>query len=190
MAPRIEAPAFAKSSSAPYPTSTTCPSIPPAGVAGDHPADFSRTGNFTGPSNSSLVSPSLHVTGSMYFSVCTSTPAARNAARPHSTALAISGDPVTRPPISSVSRRRFSSSGDEPITIGKIFDAASAHDDGSVVEQPALPGALCAVLNGSFFAGGSCPCAGGRHATKQKSRKGRSIVRHSIRWLSFLEILM
>src|SRR6266853_3860471 len=164
MAPRIEAPAFAKSSSAPYPTSTTCPSIPPAGVAGDHPADFSRTGNFTGPSNSSLVSPSLHVTGSVYFSVWTSTPAARNAPTPHSTALAISGDPVTRPPISSVSRRRFSSIGDGPITIGRIFAAASAHDDASVAEQPAFPCALGTRRNGSFFAGGLGARKDGREA--------------------------
>src|SRR5258708_4645319 len=73
-------------------------SSPPAGVGGDQPVDFSRMGNFTGPSNSSRVSPSLQVTGSVYFSVCTSTPAARNAPTPHSTALAISGEPVTRPP--------------------------------------------------------------------------------------------
>src|SRR5258707_2728707 len=120
-APLIAPPAFAKSSAPPYPTSTTFASIPPAGVAGDQPSAFSRTGNFTAPSNSSRVSPSLHVTGSVYFSVWTSTPAARNAPTPHSTALAISGDPVTRPPISSVIRRRLSSSGDEPITTRQIL---------------------------------------------------------------------
>jgi hypothetical protein len=73
--------------------------------------------------------------------------------------LAISGDPVTRPPTSSVRRRKFSSIGEEPITIGRIFAAAAAHDDASVAEQPAFPGALCAEFNGSFFAGGNCASA-------------------------------
>ena len=54
-----------------------------------------------------------------------------------STAFAISGEPLTRPPISSVSLRRFCSSGDSPITTGRIFAAACAHDEASVVEQPA-----------------------------------------------------
>src|SRR5258708_4839025 len=149
-------------------------SSPPAGVGGDQPVDFSRTGNFTGPSNSSRVSPSLQVTGRVYFSVCTSTPAARNAPTPHSTALAISGDPVTRPPTSSVRRRRFSSIGDEPITIGRIFAAASAHDDASVAEQPAFPWALCEGLNGSFFAGGIFARKDGREAKTPRSKQLRN----------------
>src|SRR5580704_7404803 len=61
-------------------------------------------------------------------------PSARNAATAQSTAFAISGEPDTRPPISSVSRRKFSSSGDGPITCGIIFAAASAHE-ASVAEQ-------------------------------------------------------
>src|SRR6267378_4586839 len=129
-------------------------SIPPVGAAGDHPSDFKRTGNFTGPSSSTRVSPSLHVTGRVYFSVWTSIPAARNAATPHSTALAISGEPVTRPPISSVSRRRFSSIGDGPITIGRIFAAACAQLDASVAEHTAAPCELGNGARGSFFAGG------------------------------------
>src|SRR5712692_4761105 len=128
--------------------------MPPAGVAGDQPVATKRTGNLIGPRSSRRVSPSLHVTCSVYVSVCTSTPAARNAATAHSTALAISGEPVTRPPTSSVNRRRFSSSGEGPKTCGRIFAAASAQDD-SVAEQPAD---VCADVlpRVSDFAGGSC----------------------------------
>src|ERR1700687_3182431 len=117
-------------------------SMPPSGVGGDQPTDPRRTGNFVGPSSSSRVAPSLQVTGSVYFSMWTSTPSARNAATAHSTALAISGEPVTRPPTSSVNRRRFSTIGDGPITCGKIFAAASAQDEVSVAEQasPWMPG--------------------------------------------------
>jgi hypothetical protein len=99
--------------------------------------------------------------------------------------LAISGDPVTRPPTSSVRRRRFSSIGDEPITIGRIFAAASAHDDASVAEQPAFPWALCEGLNGSFFAGGICASKDGREAKTQRSKQLRKMVRRGIRGLSF-----
>src|SRR5260370_104669 len=66
-------------------------------------------------------------------------PPPRHPPTPHSTALAFSGVPVTRPPTSSVSRRRFSSSGEAPITIGRIFAAACAQLEASVVEQPAEP---------------------------------------------------
>jgi len=71
-------------------------------------------------------------------------------------ALAISGDPVTRPPISSVKRRKFSSIGEGPITWGRIFAAASAQLEASVAEQAAE---LCPVGAGfkESFAGGSCP---------------------------------
>src|SRR5258708_39060719 len=162
-------------------------SSPPAGVGGDQPVDFSRTGNFTGPSNSSRVSPSLQVTGSVYFSVCTSTPAARNAPTPHSTALAISGEPVTRPPISSVSRRRFSSSGDDPITIGRIFAAASAHDDASIVEHPALPCAPWLGIIEFCFAGGNCAPKDGRETKKQKSKEERKRMQRGIWGSLFLE---
>src|SRR5579859_259875 len=128
--------------------------MPPAGVAGDQPSAFSRTGKFSGPRISSLVFPSLHVTGRVYFSVWTSTPAARKAATAQSTALAISGEPVTRPPISSVRRRRFSSKGEEPITSGRIFAAASAQLEVSVREQEADGGADWAGARESL-AGGS-----------------------------------
>src|ERR1700688_1167459 len=53
-------------------------SMPPGGVAGDQPRLTVRRGNFISPSNSRRVSPSLQVSGRGYFSVCTSTPAARN----------------------------------------------------------------------------------------------------------------
>src|SRR6266852_5544305 len=114
--------------------STRLASIPPAGVGGDQPSATRRTGNFRWPDNSKRVSPSLQVSGSVYFSVWTSTPAARKAATAQSTALAISGEPVTRPPISSVRRRRFSSSGDGPMICGRILAAAAAQED-SVTEQ-------------------------------------------------------
>src|SRR6266403_622922 len=131
-------------------------SIPPEGVAGDQPTAARRTGNLAGPSNSKRVSPSLHVTGSVYFSVWTFTPSARKAVTAHSTALAICGEPVTRPPTSSVRRRRFSSSGDGPITWGRIFAAASAHD-ASVAEHAAVPWPSGDLANGSVFAAGNCP---------------------------------
>src|SRR5882724_7618321 len=160
-------------------------STPPAVVAGDQPTATRRTGNLGGPSSSKRVSPSLHVTGSVYFSVWTFTPSARKAPTPHSTALAICGDPVTRPPTSSVRRRRFSSIGDEPITIGRIFAAASAHDDASVAEQPAFPCALCAGLNGSFFAGGNCAHPDGIEVKKQRNMEIRKTVRRGMGLLSF-----
>src|SRR5216684_1223919 len=150
-------------------------SIPPADVGGDQPAATRRTGNLTGPSSSSRVAPSLQVTGSVYFSVWTSTPSARNAATAHSTALAISGEPVTRPPTSSVNRRRFSSSGDGPKTCGRILAAASAQDD-SVAEQPAE---VCADVlpRASDFAGGSCA----RKPDAKKQRRNRSVKRRKLR---------
>src|ERR1700689_1967926 len=61
-------------------------------------------------------------------------PAERNEASAQSIALAISGEPVTRPPISSVRRRRFSSIGEGPMTWGRILAAASAQE-ASVAEQ-------------------------------------------------------
>src|SRR5216684_3908101 len=150
--------------------------MPPAGVAGDQPTATKRTGNLTGPSNSSRVSPSLQVRGSVYFSVCTFTPSARKAATAHSTALAISGEPVTRPPTSSVRRRRFSSSGEGPITWGRIFDAASAHD-ASVAEHAAAPWPAAGAANGSAFAGGNCPekPEGAKHA-RTRANKGNRMV--------------
>src|SRR5580704_13888201 len=146
-------PALPKSSTVPNPTSTRFVSMPPAGVAGDHPSDTRRTGNFSGPSSSSRVSPSLQRVASVYFSVRTSLPEVRNAATAHSTALAISGEPVTRPPIPSVSRRRFSSIGDGPITCGIILAAASAQD-ASVAEQ-ACPADDDDLAKGSFPIGGN-----------------------------------
>src|SRR4029077_8161638 len=132
--------------------------MPPVGVAGDQPSATRGTGNFTGPNSSKRVWPSLQVTGRVYFSVCTSTPSARKAATAHSTALAISGDPVTRPPTSSVRRRRFSSSGDGPITRGRILAAASAQD-ASVAEQAGVAWAEPDLARGPICAGGSCAAA-------------------------------
>src|SRR5229473_5532404 len=85
-----------------------------------------------------------------------STPAARKPATPHSTAFAICGVPVTRPPTSSVSRRKFSAIGESPSTCGRIFAAASAQDESSVAEHAAAPCGGCNLLSGSFFWGASC----------------------------------
>ncbi len=146
-------------------------------MAGDQPTATRRTGNLTGPSNSKRVSPSLQVSGSVYFSVCTSTPSARKADTAQSTALAISGEPVTRPPTSSVRRRRFSSSGEGPITWGRIFDAASAHD-ASVAEHAAAPWPAAGLANGSVFAAGNCPEKAGapKHARKKAANKANRMI--------------
>src|SRR5215472_15561447 len=145
----------------------TLASIPRSGVAGDQPVDLSRTGNLTGPSSSRRVSPSLQLTGRVYFSECTLTTVTRNAPTSHSTALAICGEPVTRPPISSVRRRRFSSIGEGPMTIGSSFAATCAQLDASVAEQPAATG-FCPGPRG-FLTGGSCALAG-NSATAKKTR--------------------
>src|SRR5260370_34966406 len=148
-----------------------------AGGAGDQPTATKRTGNLTGPSNSSRVSPSLQVRGSVYFSVCTFTPSARKAATAHSTGLGIDGEPVTRPPTSSVRRRRFSSRGEGPITWGRIFAAASAHD-ASVAEHAAVPCPAGGFANGSVFAGGNCAetAVAMAHARKEVASKASRIV--------------
>src|SRR5262249_36078384 len=91
-----------------------------------------------------------------YFSLCTSTPPARNEATPHSTAFAICGEPVTRPPTSSVSRRRLSASGDSPITCGRILAAASEHDETSVAEHAPVPCGTFSFCNGSGLSTDSC----------------------------------
>src|ERR671922_1240850 len=168
----------------------TLASIPPGGAAGDQPVDFRRIGNFTGPSNSSRVSPSLQVTGSVYFSVCTSTFAARKAATAHSMALAISGEPVTRPPISSVKRRRFSSIGDGPMMMGSSFAATCAQLEASAVEQPAAAG-FCPCARG-FLTGGSCADkeAAKRLGSKEVRKSNfRSMKFRSVQRLPYLEIL-
>jgi hypothetical protein len=45
------------------------------------------------------------------------------------------------------------------MTMGRIFAAACAQEEGSVAEQAAVPGAFCMMLNGSFFTGGSWAAA-------------------------------
>src|SRR6202034_876719 len=52
----------------------------------------------------------------------------RIASTPHATARTADSEPVTRPPIESVSIRRFSSSGDAPSALWIISGARSAHD--------------------------------------------------------------
>src|SRR5262249_1129921 len=126
-------------------------SIAPPATAGDQPVLTRRTGNFSGPRRSRRVSPSLQLTGNEYFSVWTSTPAARNAATPHSTAFTICGETVTPPPTSSVSLRRFSSIGDGPRISGISLAAASAQEEASAVEHPALE-LDCCLASASGFA--------------------------------------
>src|SRR6266446_9387233 len=151
-------PTCEKSAPEPTPMSITLASIPSPGVAGPQPSDTARNGRLlaVGDVIVSRVAPSFHATGSVYFSVWTSTPAARNPAAPHSTAFAISGEPVTRPPISSVSRLRFSIIGESPRISGNSFLAASAHDDVSVAEQAGVPEVPCGTCSGSTFTGGNC----------------------------------
>jgi hypothetical protein len=65
----------------------------------------------------------------MNFSLWTeSIPAFRIAATPQDSARAAAADPVTRPPIESVSVRRFCSSGEVPSALWIISGAKSAHD--------------------------------------------------------------
>src|SRR5207302_1717512 len=81
-----------------------------------------------------------------------------------------------------------SSMGDGPITIGRIFAAASAHDDASVVEQPvAAPFAACPGIRGFCFAGGSWACTDAVQA-KRHRRGIRKIGCCSMSWLSFPKI--
>jgi hypothetical protein len=69
---------------------------------------------------------------------------------------AISGEPVTRPPISSVNRRKFSIIGESPRISGISLPAASVHEDASVAEHAPVPGTVCPCASGVTFAGGSC----------------------------------
>src|SRR5262249_55208319 len=83
-------------------------------------------------------------------------PAARNPASPHCTALLISGLPVMRPPMLSVSRRRFSIISESPMIMGSSLLAASAHEDVSVVEQATAFFGACSLLTASVCDGVSC----------------------------------
>src|SRR5712692_261317 len=180
IAPFVRLPAAANSSAPPPPASTRSASIPPGGVAGDQPSATRCTGSGIGERTSRRVSPSAHVTGIVYFSVCTSTLAARNAAMPHSTARFIAGAPVTRPPTSSVRRRKLLSRGDAPITIGKIFSTACSHDDGCVVEQPGVPCGAWSGFRGFGLAGGSCAAAEDERTSAQTSGEKQRNARRRI----------
>jgi len=166
-----EAPARAKSASLPSPMSTKFASSPAAGVGGAHPTETSRIGNGAGIRTSSRVAPSLQLSGMVYFSARTSsTPAWRKAATAQATARLIAGEPVIRPPTSSVSRRRFSSSGDGPSAFATIFGMASSHSDADVAaEHPPLAAAACMRASGSGWARGICATAG-REARRQRSK--------------------
>src|SRR5277367_124079 len=98
-------------------------------------------------------------------------------------ALAISGEPVTRPPISSVSRRRFSSIGEGPITCGRILAAACAQLEASVAEQAAAEDWLDCMGIRESFAGGSCAEVESA-AMKQRSNEVTSVVSRRIRVVS------
>src|SRR5580698_1395880 len=109
-------------------------------------------------------------------------PSARNAATAQSTAFAISGEPDTRPPISSVSRRKFPSSGDGPITWGIIFAAASAHE-ASVAEHACAE----APPRASGSAWPEANWAGSGDATKQQSSEPKTREARRIRDTSLEE---
>src|SRR2546422_2742382 len=124
--------------------------------------------------------PRAMIAGARLYSLNTSTPAARNAATPHSTARFIAGVPVTRPPTSSVTRRKLLSRGDAPITIGKIFSAACSHEDGCVVEQPGVPCGAWRGFRGFGFAGGSCAAAEDERTSAQSSGEKQRNARRRI----------
>src|SRR5271155_4979784 len=164
---------------------TSGASMPSGGVAGERPRETSETGKEMGPRTSRRVAPSLQACGREYVSVWTSTPAVRNAVMPHSTAFVISGEPVTRPPMSSVRWRRLFSNGDSPITMGVILAAACAQEDGSVTEQAPGPWMICAGWSGSVFTGGICAKRDG--AKQQRLKKARTEPRTGIKLVSFKE---
>ena len=100
-------PARAKFSAEPSPTSTTGTRCCRA-RAGAQASEIARTENASGAMMLIRVAPSLHEAGSLKCSMWTlSAPAALNAATPQSIAFCMAGVPGTRPPISSVKRRRF-----------------------------------------------------------------------------------
>ncbi len=118
------------------------------------------------------------------FSVCTSSiPASRKAATAHSTALAMAGDPVRRPPISSVSRRRFSANGDGPIALAIIFGAACAQADSSLSEQACELAAAARRMRASGSGSGAEICADtDMAASKSAARKPRKAHKaHKVR---------
>ena len=149
----VPAPALAKPASSPKPTSTIFAVKPPSGVGGDHPIETSRTGNGSGDRISTRVFPSTHATGTVYFSVCTSsTPDKRNACTAQPAARSAAGVPVTRPPIESLRYLRFSSRGDAPIAFCSMIGANSAQD--FPTEQEPSPCGTC-FDKGAGLTGGS-----------------------------------
>jgi hypothetical protein len=91
--------------------------------------------------------------------------------------LAISGDPVTRPPISSVSRRKFSIIGESPRMSGISFFAASVHAEASVAEQAATLWLPCPGWSEVTFTGGSCANTVGIVPSIKICRENRRIDR-------------
>jgi len=128
----------------------------------------------------SVVSPSLQVNGNVYFSVCTSTPSARKAATAHLIALAISGEPVTRPPLHRSNAGRFPSKRRRSHYLRQNFDAASAHD-ASVAEHATGPWPAAGLANGSVLAAGNCreKPDGAKHARTRAANKSKPHVNPS-----------
>lgn len=103
-------PALANSSLLPPPTSTTRARLATE-MGGAQASETARTRKRVGAVTSTRVAPSLQEMGIRNDSVVTlSAPAARKASTPQPTAFSIAGVPGTRPPTSSVNRRRLSSS--------------------------------------------------------------------------------
>src|SRR5258708_14553780 len=88
---------------------------------------------------------------------------------PHWTALSISGVPVTRPPIWSVRRRKFSIIGESPRINGISLFAACAHEDASVAEHVAALWAACSLLSASVCDGASCAADGAMRTTQERN---------------------
>src|SRR5712692_6564340 len=106
-------PALAISSAVPSPTSITG-TFRCAVSAGAQATDTARTLNCSGATTLICVASSAQDAGMVNFSVVAlSAPTAFKACTPQSTAFCIAGVPGTRPPISSVSRRRLVSSGED-----------------------------------------------------------------------------
>src|SRR6202045_2820666 len=62
----------------------------------------------------------------------------------------MAGEPVTRPPISSVRRRRFSCIGEGPRMRGRIFAATSAQEEEASAVQAAVEDEVWVRWSGSF----------------------------------------
>src|SRR5579864_5921235 len=183
MAPFAESPACLNPASSPIPASTTFAVRPPGDVEGDQPTETKCTAKGSGARTSRRVRPSDQPTGTVKFSVSTSsTPAARKACTAQSMASSAAGEPVTRPPITSVNWRRLLSSGDGPRAFLMMSGATSAQ--GLLIVQPPTP---CGIFGSSGLgAGGNCAAATmARIAPPRRTIALRDVKRRDVIGCSF-----